>query len=140
MAFTDGDDEELGAGLEPVDNNIKYLEYLEAHGGKMISPLSKEGLELQAAYLKSLGENQHPFDVLRRISINPFIPPKDRIAASKTLLEYMARKVPSSLEVSGPEGGPVQLDSEALKNLTASELDTLATLLEKANQGKKNES
>ena len=140
MAFTDGDDEDLSAGLEPVDNNIKYLEYLEAHGGKMISPLSKEGLELQAAYLKSLGENQHPFDVLRRISINPFIPPKDRIAASKTLLEYMARKVPSSLEVSGPEGGPVQLDSEALKNLTASELDTLATLLEKANQGKKNES
>ena len=136
MAFTDGDDEELGAGLEPVDNNIKYLEYLEAHGGKMINPLSKEGLELQAAYLKSLGENQHPFDVLRRISINPFIPPKDRIAASKTLLEYMARKVPATLEVSGPEGGPVQLDSEALKNLTASELDTLATLLEKANKVK----
>lgn len=139
MAFTDGDDEELGAGLEPVDNNIKYLEYLEAHGGKMINPLSKEGLELQAAYLKSLGENQHPFDVLRRISINPFIPPKDRIAASKTLLEYMARKVPATLEVSGPEGGPVQLDSEALKNLSASELDMLASLLEKANKGKKNE-
>lgn len=134
MAFTDGDDEDLGTGLEPVDHNIKYLEYLEAHGGKMVSPLSKEGLELQAAYLKALGDNQHPFDILRRISINPFIPPKDRIAASKTLLEYMARKVPSTLEVSGPDGEPVQVDSAALKNLTAAELDMLAALLEKANK------
>ena len=136
MAFTDGDDEELGTGLEPEDPNVRYLQYLEAHGGKMVSPLSTEGLELQASYLKQMAENTHPFDVLRRISINPFLPPKDRIAASKTLLEYMARKVPSTLEVTGADGGPVQVDSEALKNLSSSELDMLSALLEKANSKK----
>ena len=136
MAFTDGDDEELGTGLEVQDPNVLYLQYLEAQGGKMVSPLSQEGLELQAAYLKQMEGNTHPFDILRRISINPFLPPKDRIAASKTLLEYMARKVPSTLEVTGADGGPVQVDTEALKNLSSSELDMLSALLEKANSKK----
>lgn len=136
MAFTDGDDEELGTGLEVQDPNVLYLQYLEAQGGKMVNPLSPQGLELQAAYLQQMKDSTHPFDILRRISINPFLPPKDRIAASKTLLEYMARKVPSTLEVTGADGGPVQVDTEALKNLSSSELDMLSALLEKANSKK----
>jgi len=129
MALTHEDLDALPVPYE--DDNVTYLQYLEASGSSPVNPLSKEGLDLQAAYLLKMGDNQHPFDVLRRISVNPFASPRDRIAASKTLLEYMSRKVPSSLEVSGPEGGVIQLDTNALKGLSAEELDQLSALLAK---------
>lgn len=129
-------DDKAGASdlLECEDPNVAYLQYLEAQGGKMVSPLSAEGLELQAAYLSQMADKTHPFDVLRRISINPFASPRDRISASKTLLEYMARKIPAGIEVSGTNGQPIVIDNKALRNLSGEELDTLAAILEKANK------
>lgn len=118
------------------DPSTAYLQYVEAQGGKMISPLTPEGLELQAAYLLQLGTNNHPFDVLRKISLNPFASPRDRISASKTLLEYMSRKVPAGIEVAGANGQPIQLSPDVLKKLSGAELDQLAELLEKANNSK----
>ena len=128
--------------FEPVlpdyeDPNLAYIQYIEAKGGAGISPLSAEGLELQAAYLAQMQERTHPFDVLQRISTNPFAQPRDRIAASKTLLEYMARKIPVGFEVSGPSGKPVQIDQAALRNLSGEELDQLSAILEKTSEPKK---
>jgi len=127
-----GLEDENGAPLF-VDTNTPYLQYVEAKGGVGISPLSQEGVELQAQYLLTLNNNDHPLDILRRISINPFAQPKDRISASRTMLEYMARKIPASIEVAGPGGKAIQLDSAALKKLSAEDLNALVTLLEKAN-------
>jgi len=135
MAFDDGDNDELS----PVafeDSNISYMQYLEAHGGKMVDPLSREGLELQAAYLKYLGDQQHPLDTLRRISVNPWAQTRDRISAAKALLEYTARKIPATIELTGNDGKPLQIDASAMKNLSNSDLDLLVSLLEKANKGK----
>lgn len=135
MAFDDGDKDDLN----PVvfeDSNIAYMQYLDAHGGKMVDPLSREGLELQAAYLKYLNKQDHPLDTLRRISVNPWAQTKDRIAAAKALLEYTARKIPSTIEISGNDGKPLQIDAGAMKNLSNDDLDTLVKLLEKANKGK----
>jgi len=84
------------------DTNKTYLQFLEGRGAKNISPLSAEGQELQAKYLAELGDDQHPLDVLRKISLNPFAMPKDRISASKALLEYTMVKAPSKVEVSAP--------------------------------------
>lgn len=132
MALTHEDLDSIPTPFE--DDNVAYLSYIEASGGGNFSPLSQEGLEIQAAYLQKMGANQHPFDVLRRISVNPFAAPKDRIAAAKTLLEYMTRKIPSGVEVAGPNGAQIQLSPNALKNLSGSELDMLAALLAKAGE------
>lgn len=135
MAFDDGDNDELNpANFE--DTNISYLQYMEAQGGKLVDPLSREGLELQAAYLKYLGDNQHPIDVLRRISVNPWAQTKDRISAAKALMEYTVRKIPATIELTGNDGKPLQIDASAMKNLSNSDLDLLVSLLEKANKGK----
>ena len=142
MAFDDKDSEDLPITervLGEIDaNNQQYLQFIEARGAKGISPLSQEGLEIQAEYLKTLGDNAHPFDVLRRISINPFAPLKDRIQASKTLLEYMLRKVPAAIELTGANGQALLVSQEALRNLSASDLDLLAGILERANKGMQN--
>jgi len=130
MALTHEDLDSMGTPYE--DDNVAYLQYIESQGGKGINPLSAEGLELQAKYLLHMGVNQHPFDVLRRISVNPFAAPKDRIAASRVLLEYMHRKIPASIEVAGPDGSAIQLSADALKSLSGAELDVLSGLLAKA--------
>lgn len=118
------------------DTNKTYLQFLEGRGAKNISPLSAEGQELQAKYLAELGDDQHPLDVLRKISLNPFAMPKDRISASKALLEYTMVKAPSKVEVSGPEGKAVKIDQSQLSALSDKELDLMMTLLAKA-QGAK---
>ena len=135
MAFDDGDDDTLDP-MSFEDSNISYLQYMEAQGGKLVDPLSREGLELQAAYLKHLGDNQHPIDVLRRISVNPWAQTKDRISAAKALMEYTVRKIPATIELTGNDGKPLQIDASAMKNLSNDDLDTLVKLLEKANKGK----
>lgn len=117
------------------DSNNSYLSYLEGRGAKKtgMNPTGPDALQVQADYLHELGENQHPFDVLRRISLNPWVSPKDRIAASKALLEYTAAKMPTKMEVSGSEGKAIEIDNKALKNLSAAELDQMIKLLDKAN-------
>jgi len=137
MALSHEDIEGLdgAGGLDPFeDSNVAYLQYIEAQGAKGISPLSQEGVELQARYLLQLNNNDHPLDILRRISVNPFAQPKDRIAASRTMLEYMARKVPATLEVAGPDGKAIQIDNNALKKLSGEDLEVLVALLEKVNK------
>lgn len=135
MAFDDGDKDTLSP-MNFEDSNVSYMQYLEAQGGKMVDPLSREGLELQAAYLKYLNNDNHPIDVLRRISVNPWAQTKDRISAAKALLEYTARRVPATIELTGNDGKPLQIDASAMKNLSNADLDTLTKLLEKANKAK----
>jgi len=122
--------EQLG-GFE--DDNVSYLNYLEVHGAKQVDPLSPEGIRVQAEYLKMLGNHQHPFDVARRISLNPWCSPKDRLAAAKLLMEYTMRKIPSQVEMSTPEGQSIKLDSSQLKNLSNDDLEKLVNLISKAN-------
>lgn len=114
------------------DTNKTFLQFLEANGGKGIDPFSPEGVRLQSMYLQELQDDNHPLDVLRKISVNPFASPRDRISASKAILEYTMAKAPSKLEVSGPEGGAIKIDQKKLAALNDSELDTLLTLLNKA--------
>ena len=119
--------------LPPDDDDeldISFLQFLEAQGaGKMVDPLSDDGLKLQAQYVRQL--SQHPLDVLRRISQNVFAQPKDRIAAAKALLEYSHRKPTQQLQVSA-DGLGLKLDPAALSGLSTKELDQLEKLLTKA--------
>lgn len=115
------------------DTSVSYIQFLEAQNGKGIDPLSQEGQALQARYLIALQDNSHPLDVLRKISLNPFASPRDRIAASKALLEYGAVKAPSRVEVTGISGGPLKLDAKQLSSLSNEELEMLTNLLGKAN-------
>lgn len=115
------------------DASLSYLEFLEANNGKGVDPLSTEGLALQARYLTALRDNCHPLDVLRKIALNPFAAPKDRISASKALLEYGAVKAPSRVEVTGLSGAALKIDASQLSALTDVELQKLQELLAKAN-------
>lgn len=116
--------------LEP-EGQSTYLQFIEAIGdSKNIEPLSDGELKMQARFISS--GSLHPFDILQRISINPFCKPSDRINAAKTLLEYAARKVPSKLEVTGKDGAPLALDSSQLSKLSNKELSMLEQLLMKA--------
>lgn len=119
--------------LPPDDDDeldISFLQFLEAQGaGKMVDPLSDDGLRLQAQYVRQL--SQHPLDVLRRISQNVFAQPKDRIAAAKALLEYSHRKPTQQLQVSA-DGLGLKLDPAVLSGLSTKELDQLEKLLTKA--------
>ena len=129
-------DEDFHAQLGAFeDENTSYLAHLEGRGAKAsyMDPTGPQALQVQADYLKVLGDQQHPFDVLRRISLNPWVAPKDRIAASKALLEYTAAKMPTKIEQTTTEQKTIELDSKALKNLSAIELDTMIKLLDKAN-------
>lgn len=115
------------------DTSVTYLQFLEAHGAKNVDPLSPEGLALQAQYLKELAEDNHPLDVLRKISLNPFSSARDRISAASKIMEYTMIKAPSKVEVTGAGGGALKLDHSQLAALSNEELDTLMTLLNKAN-------
>lgn len=129
-------DEDFQAQLGAFeDGNMSFLTHLEGRGAKALrmDPTSAEALQVQADYLKTLGDNHHPFDVLRRISLNPWVAPKDRIAASKALLEYTAAKMPTKIEQTTTEQKTIEIDNKALKNLSAQELDTMIKLLDKAN-------
>jgi len=117
------------------DGNTTFFQHLEGRGARALhmDPTGPEALQIQADYLKVLGDGQHPVDVLRRISLNPWVSPKDRIAASKTLLEYCMAKMPTKIEQTTTEQKKIELDTKALKNLTPVELDTMIKLLDKAN-------
>lgn len=117
------------------DENTSYLTFLEGRGAKAcgMNPTGPEALQVQAEYLHSLGDQMHPVDVLRKISLNPWVSPRDRISASKTLLEYCMAKMPTKMEVSGGEGKAIEIDHKSLKNLSTSELDQMIKLLDKAN-------
>ena len=118
---------------EDVDlsTDPQFLRFLEAQGGEGIDPLSDEALRIQAEYVKLIGD--HPLDTLKSLSANPWVKPSDRISAAKALLEYGARKIPATLELSGKGGGPISLDPAALLKLSAKELDLLEKLLAKVN-------
>lgn len=111
----------------------QFLAFVEAQGGLGVDPLSDDGVRLQAAYVKMVGD--HPLDVLKTLCKNPFVKPSDRISAARTLLEYGARKVPAQLELSGRGGEPLRLDPSVLGKLSAKELDQLEKLLTKAQGG-----
>jgi len=117
------------------DENLSYLSYLEGRGAKKahMDPTGPKALQVQAEYLHELGENQHPFDVLRRLSLNPWVAPKDRISAAKALLEFTAAKMPTKIEQTNTEQKTIEIDNKALKNLSAAELDQMIKLLDKAN-------
>ena len=131
------DNEDSNGPLQDTfeDANTSYLAYLEGRGAKKahMDPTGAKALEVQAEYLHELGDQQHPFDVLRRISLNPWVSPRDRIAASKALLEYTAAKMPTRIDQVNTETKTIEIDNKALKNLSAQELDTMIKLLDKAN-------
>lgn len=110
---------------------LSYFQYIEAQGRKDVDPLSKEGVELQAAYVKSL--SQHPVDVMTRIMTNIFCTPTERMNAAKTLMEYSMRKVPSNIDVT-TDSGALKIHASALVGLTMEELDLLEKILAKANE------
>ena len=119
--------------LSDDDLDPTFLDFLEAQGaGKMLDPLSDEGLKLQAQYIASL--SSHPLDILRRISQNIFASPRDRIAAAKVLLEYSLRKPTQELQVNA-EGLGLKIDASALSGLSTKELAILEKLLAKAQGG-----
>ena len=130
------DNEDSNGPLQDTfeDTNTSYLAYLEGRGAKKahMDPTGAKALEVQAEYLHELGDQQHPVDVLRRISLNPWVSPRDRIAASKTLLEYCMAKMPTKIEQTNTEQKTIEIDAKALKNLSAQELDTMIKLLDKA--------
>ena len=117
------------------DTNVSYLPYLEGVGAKRarMDPTGAKALQVQADYLHELGDNHHPFDVLRRISLNPWCSSKDRIAACKTLMEYTMAKIPTKIEQTNSETKTIEVNTAALKNLSAAELDQMIKLLDKAN-------
>ena len=129
-------DEDFSSQAATFDDGcLSYLEHLEGRGAKAMrmDPTGPDALQIQADYLKMLGANQHPFDVLRRISLNPWVSPRDRISASKALLEYTAAKMPTRIEQTNTEQKTIELDAKALKNLSTQELDQMIKLLDKAN-------
>lgn len=125
------DDRESPDGLPSLAADPLFLQFLESNGGAGLDPLSAEALELQARYVREVGD--HPLDVLKTISRNPFLRASDRVAAAKALLEYGLRKVPSGLEIGGPGGAP--LSGLRLSALTDAELAALTALLDKARSG-----
>lgn len=110
---------------------VSYFQYIEGQGRKDVDPLSKEGVELQAAYVKNM--SMHPVDVLTRIMTNIFCTPTERMNAAKTLMEYSMRKVPSNLDVT-TDTGALRIDATALVGLSTEELEVLEKILTKANE------
>ena len=116
--------------VHDLSTSPAFLQFLEASGGLDIDPLSDDGLRLQAAYVKRVGD--HPLDVLKTLARNPWVKPGDRISAAKALLEYGARKVPAQFELTGKDGAALRLDASLLAKLSDKELGTLEKLLAKA--------
>lgn len=123
----DPDAEDVDLSTDP-----QFLRFLEAQGGEGIDPLSDEALRIQAEYVKQVGD--HPLDTLKSLSANIWVKPSDRISAAKALLEYGARKIPASLELSGKGGGPLTLSASALSKLSDKELSMLEKILAKVSE------
>lgn len=112
------------------DTSTAFMQYMSAQGAKSLDPNSTEYLRAQMKYLQEMQNNQHPLDVLRGITLNPWSNPRDRIAAAKAMLEYTMMKVPAKFEVQSSTS-QVKLDPAQLSKLSDEELNTLMTLLEK---------
>ena len=125
-------DHDLHPSPEDLDLSTQpaFLQFLEAGGHVGLDPLSDEGLRIQAAYVKQVGD--HPLDVLKTLVANPWVKASDRISAAKTLLEYGARKVPAQFELTAQGDGGIKLDVSLLSKLTDKELSTLEKILAKA--------
>lgn len=113
-----------------AEEQVSFLQYIEGQGYKDVDPLSKEGLDIQAMYVKNL--SQHPVDVLTRIMNNVFCTPGERMAAAKTLMEYSMRKIPTNVDVT-TDTGALKIDATALVGLSSEELEVLEKILAKAN-------
>ena len=123
------DDQPLPSDYEDPNDQLGFYSYIEGLGRKDLDPLSPEALEIQAKYVRELP--QHPMDIIRRIMVNPFCSPNERISAAKTLMEYSMRKVPSAVDVSAKVNGPIQIDAAQLEALSAEDLDALQSILSK---------
>lgn len=111
----------------------RFIDFLATKGRKTIDPLSQEGLEMQALFVREMPK--HPMDVLARIMTNMYCTPSERMTAAKTLMEYSMRKVPSTLDVNQTTSA-LKIDASALSALSLEELETLQALLAKAGGSK----
>lgn len=110
--------------------DIKFVEFAASRAGMGFDPLSEDGLRMQALFILETGD--HPLDILKQTMTSIFVTPRERVSAAKAVLEYTARKVPSTFEVTGKDGAPLtQLPAEALKKLTDAELLTYQALCTK---------
>lgn len=117
----------------PTAEEMSFLEFLEARGNVLgLDPVSDEGLRLQALYV--LHFSQHPMDVIQRIMSNPLTDTKDRIASAKILMEYSMRKPTQDMnvELTGKDGGAIQVASMKLKGLSDVDLAAVKALLTKS--------
>ena len=113
---------------DDLQDSLNFLAYMEGSGRKHMNPLSQEGLDIQAQYVRDLP--QHPMDVLQRLMVNPFCSPNERINAAKTLMQYSMRAVPSNIDVTSG-GQAIKLDASALAKLNPDELATMEGILSK---------
>lgn len=114
------------------DGAQSFVQFLEARGAKHLDTTTPEGQILQAQYLTSLENKDHPIDTLRRISVNPWAAPRDRISASRTLLEYTMIKMPSKVDFNNHNAaGSFKLDPAKLAALSQDEIEVLMGLLAK---------
>ena len=107
-----------------------FLQYMEANAGLDLDPLSDDAIRIQAQYVTNVGT--HPMDVLKALVANPFVKPSERVSAAKILLEYGARKVPSTLELDTSKNLPLKITPEMISALSDTEMETLVSLLRKA--------
>jgi hypothetical protein len=119
------EEEQMDISVDPL-----FLQYMEANAGLDLDPLSDDAIRFQAQYVTKVGT--HPMDVLKAIVANPFVKPSERVAAAKILLEYGARKVPSTLELDTSKNLPLKITPEMISALSDDEMETLVGLLRKA--------
>ena len=81
-------------------------------------------------WVRSTGKT--PLEFLSAVYRHPLIRMNERIAAAKTVMEYAHRKMPSAMEVTGMNGGPLRVSGAMLSGLSDEELGSLEMLLEKA--------
>jgi DNA-binding MarR family transcriptional regulator len=96
-------------------------------------PNQADGLDpVQAATIRWLQlSGDTPLELLTRMYRDEEARPSDRIAAAKTLMDYVHRKIPTKQEVETKDISAPKLDPKILKGLTEKELDVLEKLLAK---------
>lgn len=84
-------------------------------------------------WVRSTGKT--PIEFLTAVYRHPLVVMRDRLTAAKTVVEYTSRKMPSALELTGLNGGPLKVSSAMLSALSDDELADLEALLAKAARG-----
>ena len=84
-------------------------------------------------WVRSTGKT--PIEFLTAVYRHPLPLLRDRITAAKTVVEYTSRTMPSALELTGLNGGPLKVSSAMLSALSDAELADLEALLAKAARG-----